>query len=95
MMISKIELKCFQINLMLELFMCWRLKLLELFKKIYSSRMTFYFFKFLVPIFWQVFFFVVYIFLWICIIFSIFFQTKIAKLKIQNQKNMLVGGTGC
>jgi hypothetical protein len=30
MMISKIKLKCFQINLMLELFMCLRLKLLEL-----------------------------------------------------------------
>jgi hypothetical protein len=30
MMISKIELKCFQINLMLDLFMCVRLELLEL-----------------------------------------------------------------
>jgi hypothetical protein len=30
MMISKIELKCFQINLMLEFFMCLRLELLEI-----------------------------------------------------------------
>ncbi len=29
MMISKIELKCFQINLVLELFMCLRLQLLK------------------------------------------------------------------
>jgi hypothetical protein len=57
--------------------------------------MTFFKKNFLSQFFWQVLFFVVYIFLWICIIFSIFFQTKIAQLKIQNQKNMLVGGTGC
>jgi hypothetical protein len=30
MIISKTELECFQINLMLELFMCLRLELLEL-----------------------------------------------------------------
>jgi hypothetical protein len=41
-MISKIELICFQINLMLELFMCLRLKLLELFLKQNSLRVTFF-----------------------------------------------------
>ncbi len=40
MMISKIELKCFQINLVLELFMCLRLELLELFLKFYSLGIT-------------------------------------------------------
>jgi hypothetical protein len=35
MMISKIELKCFQINLMLDLFMCVRLELLELILNFY------------------------------------------------------------
>ncbi len=45
MMISKIELKCFQINLMLELFMCLRFKLLNLFLKIYSLGATMFFSK--------------------------------------------------
>jgi len=46
MMISKIELKRFQINLMLELFMLLRLELLELIKKIYSLRVTCFFSNF-------------------------------------------------
>jgi len=46
MMISKIELKRFQINLMLELFMRLRLELLELIKKIYSLRVTCFFSNF-------------------------------------------------
>ncbi len=57
MMISNIELKWFQIDLMLELFICWRLKLLELFLKNYSLGITFHFFKIFVLIFWQVFLF--------------------------------------
>jgi hypothetical protein len=36
MMISKIELKCFKINLMFELFMCLRLELLKLLLNFYS-----------------------------------------------------------
>ncbi len=43
MMISNIEPKCFQINFMLELFMCLRLELLELLKKNYSLIVTFFF----------------------------------------------------
>jgi hypothetical protein len=43
MMISKIELKCFQINLILEIFLCLRLELLELFLKIYSLGVTCFF----------------------------------------------------
>jgi hypothetical protein len=36
MMISKIELKCFKINLMFELFMCLRLELFKLLLIFYS-----------------------------------------------------------
>jgi hypothetical protein len=53
-MISKIELKCFQINLMLKLFMCLRLELLELFLNFYSLQVTL-FFRFMILNFWQVF----------------------------------------
>jgi hypothetical protein len=40
MMISKIEIKGFQINLMLELFMSWRLDLLKLLLNFYLSGVT-------------------------------------------------------
>jgi hypothetical protein len=43
MMISKIELKFFQINLMLELFMCLRLELLYLFLKFLCIKNNFFF----------------------------------------------------
>jgi hypothetical protein len=43
MMISKMDLKCFQINLMLESFMCLTLELLEILKKLYSLGITFCF----------------------------------------------------
>jgi len=59
-MISKIKLKCFQINLMLELFICLILEWLEFSLKNHYIRVTFFFeicdIKFLVI------FFVVYIF---------------------------------
>jgi len=55
MMILKFEIKCFIINLTLELFMCLRFELLTLFSYFYSLGVTFVF-KFLIP------FFVVYIF---------------------------------
>jgi hypothetical protein len=42
MMISKIEFKCFQINLMLELFMCLRLEFLELNLNLYSFGVRFH-----------------------------------------------------
>ncbi len=74
MMISKIELKCFQMNLMLELFMCLSLKLLELFKKNYSLGVTSFFSNFWSQLFGKC--FVFYIFPWICTIFSIFSRTN-------------------
>ncbi len=40
--ISNIELKSFQINLILELFMCLMLELLELLLNFYSLRTTFF-----------------------------------------------------
>jgi hypothetical protein len=46
MMISDIELKCFKINLMLDLFMCFRLELLKLFLKFYSLGVTLFFSNF-------------------------------------------------
>jgi len=46
MIISKIELKCFQINLTLELFMCLRLELLELLLNFYTLGVTFFLLKF-------------------------------------------------
>jgi len=42
-MISKIELNYFQINLMLELFMCLRLELLKLIKIFYLLGVSFFF----------------------------------------------------
>ncbi len=45
-MISNIELKFFQMNLMLDLFVCLRLELLELLLNFYSLGVTFFSFKF-------------------------------------------------
>jgi len=67
-------------KLMLELFMCLMLELLELFLKFYSLGATPFFF-------WNLWFqnswifFVFYIFHWIFTIFFIFFPTRIAKLR--------------
>jgi hypothetical protein len=69
MMILKIELKCIQTNLMLDLFMCVRLKLLELIFNFYLLWVTFFFSNFQSHFFGK--FFVVYI----------FFPTKLAKLR--------------
>jgi hypothetical protein len=54
MVISKIELKLFQINLMFKFFMCLKLELLELIKKFYLLGITKKF-KFSSPKFRQVF----------------------------------------
>jgi hypothetical protein len=48
MMMSKIELKCFQINLMLELFMCLSWNYYNYFKKFMNYELHF-FFKILIP----------------------------------------------
>jgi hypothetical protein len=69
LMISKIELKIFQINFIVRLFMCLTLELLKLFLDFYS-------FKFVISIFWQL-FRCLNIFSWICIIFSIFSQQEL------------------
>jgi hypothetical protein len=94
MVFSNIELKSFQIKFILELFMCLMLELLKLFF-LNSLKITF----FLSNLWSQSFgnFFVVYIFLWICTIFSILFPTRIAKLGKFENKNMLVVGKwkGC
>ncbi len=76
-MISKIELKCFQINLMLELFMCLRLESLELFLKIYSLRVTFYFFKILIPIVLASFLLFTFFLEFALFFFRFFFPTKL------------------
>jgi len=77
-MISNIELKSFQINLMLELFMCSMLESLVLLLNFYSLGVTFFFWNLWFQIFFQ--FFYSLHFFWICTIFSIFFPTRIAKL---------------
>ncbi len=50
-MISKIKLKSFHINLMLELFMCLMLELLKLFKFFLLSRGNLFSLKFVISIF--------------------------------------------
>ncbi len=86
-MISKIELKCFQINLMLELFMCLKLELLKLIKILYSLRVTFFFFEIFDPNLLTSFF--------CCLDFSLnlhfFFQQELPNSK---PKNLLVGRRG-
>jgi len=73
---QRLNLKVFKINLMLELFMCLMLELLELLLNLYS---------FMIKTFGNC--FVFYIFSWICTIFSIFFPTRIAKLgKFETKK---------
>jgi hypothetical protein len=78
MMISKIAIECFQINLMLNLLMHLRLELLKLVLNIYSLGVTF-FFNFFIPNVWQV----------LChtnflefVFFFIFSSTKTGKLII-------------
>jgi hypothetical protein len=80
MIISKIELKCFEINLMLELFMCLRLELLELLLNVYSLGVII-FFKILIPIVLASFLLFTFS-LEFAQFFSIVFPTKIAKLRI-------------
>jgi hypothetical protein len=77
MMISKIEIECFQINLMLNLLMHLRLELLKLFLNIYSLGVTF-FFKFFIRNVWQV---LCYTNFLEFVFFFIFSSTKIGKLK--------------
>ncbi len=60
MMISKIELKYFQINLMLKLFLCLRLELLELLFKNYSLGVTCFFFQIFDPNFWASVLFIIF-----------------------------------
>jgi hypothetical protein len=98
--ISKIKFKSFQINLMLELFMCVILELLELLFKLlefllnfYSFRVILFFFKFVITTFWHFF---------CCLHFSlnlhyffIFFPTRIAKLgKFETKKTCWLWGGG-
>jgi len=99
-MISKIEFKKFQINLMLELFICLILELLELLFKLlefllnfHSFKVILFFFKLVITTFWHFF---------CCLHFSlnlhyffIFFPTRIAKLrKFEKKKHVGCGGVG-
>ncbi len=90
MMISKIDLKCFQINFMLNVFMCLRSELLKLFLIFYSLGVRFFF---------QIFdpnFFAIFLLFKNFLEFVLFFQktvpTRIGKLKKIEIKKMLVGG---
>jgi hypothetical protein len=81
-MISKILLKSFQINLILELFMCLMLELLELLLVFYSLGVTFFFviydFNFLTMF---------YVFFYNLHFFFHFFPNKNCQVrKIRNQK---------
>jgi hypothetical protein len=92
MMIPKIEVKCFQINLRLELFICLTLELLKLFLNFYSLGVTF-FFQILSQFFGK--FFVIYIFFQVCAFSSIFFPTKITMLrKFETKRNVGWGERG-
>jgi hypothetical protein len=64
----KIKLKYFQINLVLEFFMCLMLQLLELLSKLLFIKNSFFSLKFMISSFGN--FFIVYIYSSICIIFS-------------------------
>ncbi len=89
-MISKIQLKSFQINLMLKLVMCLWLELLQILN-FYLLGITFF-----LSNLWSQFFGIsfVSIFPWIiCTIFSIFFPIRIAKLeKFKQNKHVGEGG---
>ncbi len=75
---------------MLELFMFLMLELLKVIWNVYSLGLTFLL-KFVMSIFWQVFF--VAFFFWNFIIFSIFFPTRVAKLKkFETKKYVGCGG---
>jgi hypothetical protein len=88
MMISKIEIECFQINLILNLLMHLRLELLKLVLNIYSLGVTF-FFNFFIPNVWQV---LCYTNFLEFVFFFIFSSTKTGKLKIIIIIIMLAGG---
>ncbi len=79
-MISKIKLKSFHINLMLELFMCLMLELLKLSKFFLLSRGNLFSLKFVISIFWQLFFEFA--------LFFHFFPTRIAKWSKFETKNI-------
>jgi len=89
-MIWKIKLKIFQINLMLKLFMFLMLELLKLFKLLFiKSNLVFVDFFF----FWQ-FFLLFTFFLEFALFFPFFPPKKCQVKKIQNQTHMLVGRGG-
>jgi hypothetical protein len=92
MTIPKIEVKCFQINLRLELFIFLTLELLKLFLNFYSLGVTFVF-QILSQFFGK--FFVSYICFQVCTFSSIFFPTKITMLrKFETKRNVGCGEGG-
>ncbi len=93
-MISKIEFKCFQINLMLELFV-FKVGIIKINFNFLFIKNNISFFKFLIPIV-LVSFLLFTFFLEFALFFFHFFPNKNCQVKkTQNQKNMLVGALGC
>jgi len=92
MMISKIELKCFEINFMLNFFMCLRSELLKLLLIFYSLGIRF-FFQIFDPKFFAS-FLLFKIFLEFVLFFQKTFPTIIGKSKKIEIKKMVVGGGG-
>jgi len=90
MMISKIELKCFQINFMPKVFMCLRSELLKLLLIFYSLGVRF-FFQIFDPKFLAS-FLLFTIFLEFVLFFQKKFPTRIGMLKKIEIEKMLVRG---
>ncbi len=93
MMSLKIELKNFEINLMLEFFYVFKVGIARMnFLKL-KLGVTFLFFKFPIPIFWI---FLLFTFFFEFALFSpIFFPTRIAKLKKFKTEKHVGWGEGC
>ncbi len=89
--ISKIEFKNFQINLMLEIFMCLMLEFKKLFENFFSLRITFFLKRNLSQFF--DFFFLTF-FLEFALFFPYFPNMNCQVRKIKNQKHVLVVGGG-
>jgi hypothetical protein len=67
----------------------FKVEFIKISLKLFGIRSNMFVFKYLVPIFWQMFFCLI-----LPIISTIFFSTKIDKCKKIEIKKMLVGGRG-
>ncbi len=95
MMISKIELECFQINLMFGIVYVSKFGMIIIIFKNLTIKSNIYFFQIFYPNFFGKFFFVVYIFSWICnIVFQIFPNKNWEVKKIETKKTCWLGEGG-